>query len=134
MEQLNTIEAANFAEMKDNLTQLDTFMEGLHKQGSRALLTCPGWCGLVQYANLIAVHTGEAMQPYLAQIDELDNAVGDLEHLVDALDRASWQLGIVGLSMGAASCAVAHLPSLVCRRHKIAPAVACAGTVGTVVE
>lgn len=42
--------------MKDNLTQLDTFMEGLHKQGSRALLTCPGWCGLVQYANLIAVH------------------------------------------------------------------------------
>lgn len=67
LEQLTTVQSAAFSELKDNLSQLDEFSARLTQRGA-------------------------AMQPYLDSIGELEASVDDLEHLVEALDRASWQL------------------------------------------
>lgn len=53
----------------------------------------PGRCHASPACAFLDHEPGAAVQPYLAQVEELETAVGDLEHLVEALDRASWQLG-----------------------------------------
>lgn len=96
MEQLNQVQSAEFAELHDNLTELGTFNANLSKRGS-----CCGEvhstldvqsvdpCGLSRTAQW----TGKALEPYFQQVVELEQAIGELERMVDGLDRASWQLG-----------------------------------------
>lgn len=92
MEQLNKVQAANFSEVHDNLQLLDGCMSSLSARGATQA-RAHGHCHASPACAFLDHAPGAAVQPYLAQVEELETAVGDLEHLVEALDRASWQLG-----------------------------------------